>query len=119
LEWKSLVYIMAIWYALRPFGVFSRQLVIFWVFGIFSSFWYIIHHFGIFFIILVYFSSFWYIIHHFGIFFIILVYYSSFWYIVPRKILQLWSRYICRTNFWTSIHSNRGRLISFFEKTEI
>jgi hypothetical protein len=39
LEWKMLVYFMAIWNILRPFGIFYDHWVM-WKYDVFSPFWY-------------------------------------------------------------------------------
>jgi hypothetical protein len=69
----SLVYFMALWYILWPFGIFCGPLVYFmalwytlWPFGIFNGPWY------------TYFMAFWYIYWHFGIFIGTLVYFAPF-----------------------------------------
>jgi hypothetical protein len=41
LQWKLLVYFMAIWSILRPFGIFLAISYILWLFGIFFPFWYV------------------------------------------------------------------------------
>jgi hypothetical protein len=64
-----LVYFMAFWYILLPFGTFYGLLENFMAF------------FGIFYGLLVYFVAFWYILWPFGIFYGILVYFMAFWYI--------------------------------------
>jgi hypothetical protein len=40
LEWKMLVYFMAVWNILRPLGIFYISFVTLWYFG--TSFWYIV-----------------------------------------------------------------------------
>jgi hypothetical protein len=61
MEWKMLVYFMAIWYILRPFGIFYGHLVYF------TAIWYILRPFGIFLAIWYkYFNANWYILHCFG-----------------------------------------------------
>jgi hypothetical protein len=39
---KMSVYSVAIWSILQLFGIFSGHLVFFWLFGIFSPFWYVV-----------------------------------------------------------------------------
>jgi hypothetical protein len=62
LQWQMLVYFVAIWSILLPFGNVCRHLVYFWPFGIFLVIWYIFGH-------LVYFVAIWYILWSFGLFF--------------------------------------------------
>jgi hypothetical protein len=42
LQWKVLIYFMAIRPILRPLGIFVVIWYILWLFGIFSPFWYIV-----------------------------------------------------------------------------
>jgi hypothetical protein len=62
LQWKMLVYFMAIWYILWSFCIFHGTLV--------------------YFVVILYIS------YHFGIFCGHLVYFLRFWFIVPLKIWQ-------------------------------
>jgi hypothetical protein len=67
--WQWEVYIMAIWYILRPFGIFYGHLVYF------TAIWYILRQCDIFYGNVVYFTAIWSILR-------------PLWYVVPRKIWQ-------------------------------
>jgi hypothetical protein len=90
LQWKMLVYFMAIWSILQPFGIFCGHLV--------------------------YFTAIWSILWPFGNFYGYLVYFSTFWYVVPRKIWQPWSEndvmLSCRTLTSLRRRKKRRKMIS-------
>jgi hypothetical protein len=80
LQWKMLLYFMAIWYILWPFCIFYGHLVYF------MAILYILWYFGIFYGTLVYFMVLWYILWYFGICFGTLVYFVVMATLVKRKV---------------------------------
>jgi hypothetical protein len=80
LQWKMLVYYLAIW-SIYGYLVYCVAIL------------YIVWPFGLFFCYLVYCVAIWYIVWPFGKLNGYLVYFSRFgMYVAPRKIWQLWSR---------------------------
>jgi hypothetical protein len=85
LKWKMLVWFVAIWYILWPFGVFYGIWYILWPFGVFYGIWYILWPIGILYVWpfgisyghLVYFMANWYILWPFSIFYGNLVYFMA------------------------------------------
>jgi hypothetical protein len=107
LQWKMIVYFMAIWsiychlvyfvvirYILSPIGIFCGYLVYF------VANWYILWLFGIFCGHLVYFVDIWNILWTFGIFCGHLVYFVAIWYILSPLVYLVANWYILWLHIW-------------------